>query len=154
MPAYERDDCRSFKGLSQAGNRPALLDRRLLGAGSAIRRLGDVARAPHAAFGLELNRAERWLFASVAGSRKPPAERVRELWCAVSRRSGKSLVAAALAERVIERASAHARALAWGADKHHSLRCNRCPSSSHMPASRRAVMVRCLLCRKDRMLPG
>jgi phage terminase large subunit-like protein len=76
----------------------ALLDPRLLGAA-----LGDLASwstwlaALRAAFGLHLNRAERRAFASIAGSRKPPAERVRELWCVVSRRAGKSRMAAALA---------------------------------------------------------
>jgi hypothetical protein len=45
------------------------------------------------AFGIALNRAERGLFASVAGDRKPPQQRVRELWCAVPRRAGKSSLA-------------------------------------------------------------
>jgi Phage Terminase len=75
-----------------------LTDQRLLGAG-----LGD----PHswqlwqtilkAAFGLSLNEDEAKAFASVAGSRNPPAQRVRELWAIVGRRGGKSRMAAALA---------------------------------------------------------
>jgi len=50
-----------------------------------------------AAFGLGLNRAERRAFAKVAGGRKPPARQVRELWCILGRRAGKSRVAAAIA---------------------------------------------------------
>jgi hypothetical protein len=50
-----------------------------------------------AAFGLELSPEEARTFASVAGDRQPPGQRVRELWCVVSRRSGKSRMAAALA---------------------------------------------------------
>jgi hypothetical protein len=77
----------------------ALADRKLLGAA-----LGD-DRASwstwlvvlKAAFGLALDAAELRVFAAVAGSRKPPAKRVRELWCIVGRRGGKSRMAAALA---------------------------------------------------------
>ena len=50
-----------------------------------------------AAFGLSLNRDEARAFASVAGSRKPPSQRVRELWAIIGRRGGKSRMAAALA---------------------------------------------------------
>ena len=50
-----------------------------------------------ACFGLELNREEARAFASVAGSRAPPAQRIRELWAIVGRRGGKSKIAAALA---------------------------------------------------------
>jgi hypothetical protein len=50
-----------------------------------------------AAFGIELNDSEAAAFAAVAGSRAPPAQRVRELWAIVGRRGGKSKVAAALA---------------------------------------------------------
>lgn len=76
----------------------ALTDKRLLGAA-----LGDAATwqtwktALKAAFGLELNREEARAFASVAGSRKPPSVRVRELWCIIGRRGGKSRMAAAVA---------------------------------------------------------
>jgi hypothetical protein len=49
------------------------------------------------AFALELNRDEARAFASVAGGRKPPPQQVRELWCLVGRRGGKSKIAAALA---------------------------------------------------------
>jgi hypothetical protein len=75
----------------------ALLDPNLLGAA-----LGDaetwamwlvVARAIK---GLDLNRQERRAFASIAGSRKPPRQKVRELWAIVGRRSGKSRLAAAI----------------------------------------------------------
>ena len=47
-----------------------------------------------ATFGIELNRDEARAFASVAGSRKPPQQRARELWCIVGRRGGKSRMAA------------------------------------------------------------
>ena len=50
-----------------------------------------------AAFGLELNREEARAFAAVAGSRSPPAKRVRELWAIVGRRGGKSRMAALIA---------------------------------------------------------
>jgi hypothetical protein len=50
-----------------------------------------------AAFGLSLNPDEAKAFASVAGSRKPPEQRVRELWAIIGRRGGKSRMAAALA---------------------------------------------------------
>ena len=50
-----------------------------------------------AAFGLELTDEQLQIFAGVAGNRKPPQQRVRELWAIVGRRSGKSRMAAALA---------------------------------------------------------
>jgi phage terminase large subunit-like protein len=49
-----------------------------------------------AAFGSELNRKERQAFASVS-RRRSPTKRVRELWCLIGRRGGKSRIAAALA---------------------------------------------------------
>lgn len=49
------------------------------------------------AFGLKLETSERRVFRTIAGGRKPPRGRVRELWCAVSRRAGKSRMAAAVA---------------------------------------------------------
>jgi len=76
----------------------ALCDPALLGAA-----LGDPAtwqtwRAVlKAAFGLDLNRDEARAFASVAGSRAPPSQRVRELWAIVGRRGGKSQMAALIA---------------------------------------------------------
>ena len=76
----------------------ALTDKRLLGAA-----LGDIhtwqiwRTVLKAAFGLELNREEARAFASVAGSRAPPAQRVRELWAIIGRRGGKSRMAAAIA---------------------------------------------------------
>ena len=76
----------------------ALTDPALLGAA-----LGDPAswqtwRAIlKAAFGITLNRDEARAFAAVAGSRQPPAQRVRELWCIVGRKGGKSRMAAAIA---------------------------------------------------------
>jgi hypothetical protein len=50
-----------------------------------------------AAFGLALNDAELKVFGSVAGGRRQPKERVRELWAIAGRRGGKSRMAAALA---------------------------------------------------------
>jgi terminase large subunit-like protein len=50
-----------------------------------------------AAFGLPLDDDERAVFKTIAGDRSPPTSRVRELWVAASRRSGKSRMAAALA---------------------------------------------------------
>jgi len=50
-----------------------------------------------AAFGLPLDEQQRATFHSVAGDRAPPSKRVRELWCVIGRRSGKSRIAGALA---------------------------------------------------------
>jgi hypothetical protein len=75
-----------------------LTDTRLLGAA-----LGDIDTwatwgiALKAAFALPLTDAERKTFASIFGGRVPPLKRVRELWCVVGRRGGKSRMAAALA---------------------------------------------------------
>ena len=49
-----------------------------------------------AAFGLPLDEQQQQLFGSVAGGRAPPTRRVRELWCILARRCGKSRMAAAL----------------------------------------------------------
>jgi hypothetical protein len=74
----------------------AILEPTLLGAAFG----GDVAswstwRAVlKAAWGIELSRHEAKAFAAVAGSRKPPQQRVRELWAVVRRRGGKSRIAA------------------------------------------------------------
>jgi hypothetical protein len=76
-----------------------LLDPNLLGAA-----LGDAASwatwlvVLKAAFGLNLSDEQRDLFMQVAGGRNPPTKRVRELWAQISRRSGKSRIAAALAD--------------------------------------------------------
>jgi hypothetical protein len=50
-----------------------------------------------AAFGHELDADELARFHAVAGDRAPPTKRVRELWAAVSRRCGKTRMAAAIA---------------------------------------------------------
>jgi Terminase large subunit, ATPase domain len=50
-----------------------------------------------ATFGLDLTDDEAAVFASVAGGRKPPQKRVRELWSILGRRSGKSRIAALIA---------------------------------------------------------
>ena len=76
----------------------ALVDRALLGAALGDARSWQTWRAVlRASFGLELNRDEARAFASVAGSRAPPQKRVRELWCIIGRRGGKSRIAAAIA---------------------------------------------------------
>ena len=66
-----------------------------------------------AAFGAPLNRKEMRAFESVAGARRSPAKRVRELWCLIGRRGGKSRIAAALAVYVAACAD-HAGKLASG----------------------------------------
>src|SRR5437868_1634012 len=50
-----------------------------------------------AGFGLPLDDKDLIEIAKIAGSRKPPAQRVRELWIVAGRRSGKSRIAAAVA---------------------------------------------------------
>jgi hypothetical protein len=76
----------------------ALLDERLLGAA-----LGNSASwstwlvVLKAAFAIEVTADELELFRAIAGERKLPASRVRELWCLVGRRAGKSRMAALIA---------------------------------------------------------
>jgi hypothetical protein len=76
----------------------ALTDPALLGAA-----LGDTSTwatwvaVLKASFGITLNIEERLLFASVAGDREPPTERLQELWTIVGRGGGKSRVSAATA---------------------------------------------------------
>ena len=76
----------------------AVRDQNLLGAA-----LGDPqpwsnwVAVLRAAFGLQLSDAEKAVFHQVAGDRAPPSSRVRELWCVVGRRGGKSRMAAAIA---------------------------------------------------------
>jgi hypothetical protein len=79
----------------------ALRDRNLLGAA-----LGNVASwstwltTVRAAFGLPLNEQQRETFDLISGGRSPPLVRVNELWAVIGRRSGKSRVAAAIADHV------------------------------------------------------
>jgi hypothetical protein len=76
----------------------ALTHRDLLGAA-----LGDPSSwsmwlaVLRAGFGLPLTGADRELFTAVSGDRPPPTQRVRELWCLVGRRGGKSRIAALIA---------------------------------------------------------
>jgi hypothetical protein len=76
----------------------AINDERLLGAA-----LGNLSSwrvwlaVLCAAFALPLDAEQQRLFTSIAGSRKPPSQRVRELWAVVGRRGGKSRIAALIA---------------------------------------------------------
>lgn len=76
----------------------ALADPQLLGAA-----LGDLTTwqvwiaVLKASFGVTLSRTERRAFVAVAGRRRPPKQKVAELWAIVGRRAGKSRVAAAIA---------------------------------------------------------
>jgi phage terminase large subunit-like protein len=76
----------------------ALTDAKLLGGA-----LGSPETWQHwiailrAAFGLSLDGEQHRVFADLAGGRAAPANRVRELWVAAGRRSGKSKMAAAVA---------------------------------------------------------
>jgi hypothetical protein len=77
----------------------ALTDRKLLGAG--LGNLDDwftwrVALKAAFALGLISDR-EREIFEQISGGREPPKHRVRELWCIVGRRGGKSRMAALIA---------------------------------------------------------
>lgn len=75
----------------------ALLDPNLLGAALADPTSWSAwLTTLKAAFGLHLNDDELQCFASIAGDRKPPPHRVRELWAIIGRRGGKSCIAAAL----------------------------------------------------------
>jgi hypothetical protein len=76
----------------------ALRDPNLLGAALGTSPTWDTWIAIlRAAYGLPLSDSERVAFDAVAGGREPPKGRVRELWCIIGRRSGKSRIAAALA---------------------------------------------------------
>jgi hypothetical protein len=76
----------------------ALLDRRLLGAALGDPDSWDVwITTLKAAFGEKLTRKERIVFATVAGPRKAPSRRAKELWCVVGRGGGKSRMSAAIA---------------------------------------------------------
>jgi hypothetical protein len=76
----------------------ALADKQLLGAAlGPIDTWSTWVAVLKAAFGLPLAAEELAVFSSVAGNRAPPSRRVRELWCVIGRRGGKSRIAAALA---------------------------------------------------------
>jgi len=76
----------------------AFTDMRLLGAAMGDQGSWSVWLAVlKSAFGLTLDENELKAFTAVAGTRSPPTQRVRELWCICGRRSGKSRMAAALA---------------------------------------------------------
>jgi hypothetical protein len=76
----------------------ALVDPQLLGAALGEPDTWDAwLIVLKAAFGLPISDAQRDVFISVAGNRGMPSRRVRELWCLIGRRGGKSRIAAALA---------------------------------------------------------
>jgi Terminase large subunit, ATPase domain len=77
----------------------ALTDPNLLGAalGSDLRSWRTWIVVLKAAFGEPLSEEDRQVFDEVSGNRAPPGQRVRELWCIVGRRGGKSRQAAAVA---------------------------------------------------------
>jgi hypothetical protein len=85
----------------QAGNvdiASALTDANLLGGSfPRIETWATWLAVLKAAFGRPLSKEESRLFAAVSGDREPPKQRVRELWCLIGRRGGKSRIAAALA---------------------------------------------------------
>ena len=75
-----------------------LTDTRFLGAELApVETWATWTTALKAAFALPLTDAEREVFTAIAGDRALPKQRVRELWCVIGRRGGKSRMAAALA---------------------------------------------------------
>ncbi|TIL70369.1 MAG: terminase [Mesorhizobium sp.] len=76
----------------------ALRDPNLLGAALGTSPTWDTwVSVLRAAFGLAMTDKDRATFKAVAGGREPPPGRVRELWCIIGRRSGKSRMAAAVA---------------------------------------------------------
>jgi hypothetical protein len=77
----------------------ALADPHLLGAalGRNLASWSTWRTTLKAAFALGLNEQEAATFVGIAGSRSPPAKRVRELWVIVGRRGGKSRMAALIA---------------------------------------------------------
>ena len=69
----------------------ALLDPKLLGAALGPAETWSTwLAALKAAFGIALTEDERQAFASIAGSREPPARKVAQLWAIAGRGSGKS----------------------------------------------------------------
>ena len=84
--------------MSSATIADALADKQLLGAAlGSTETWSTWLAALKAGFGIPLNRAERRAFTSIAGSRKPPRHKVKELWALCGRGSGKSRMSAAIA---------------------------------------------------------
>jgi hypothetical protein len=75
----------------------AIRDRNLLGATLGDFDLTAWMPAIKAAFGISLTDNEREIFQQIGGGRAPPTRRMRELWCLVGRRGGKSRMAALVA---------------------------------------------------------
>ena len=74
----------------------ALMDSNLLGATLCGATWSTWLAVLRAAFALPMGSNDCATFAKVAGDRELPTRRVRELWCVVGRRSGKTRVAAAV----------------------------------------------------------
>jgi hypothetical protein len=70
-----------------------LSDHRLLGAAIDMSTRQTWLTVWKAAYALPLTDAERDIFNNIAGGRKPPTQRVREIWIDAGRRSGKSEMA-------------------------------------------------------------
>jgi hypothetical protein len=84
--------------MAEIGIARAFTDQRLLGAALVDAASWEVWRTVlKAAWGITLSEEEAKTFVSIAGGRKPPRQRVRELWAIIGRRSGKSRIAAAIA---------------------------------------------------------
>jgi hypothetical protein len=84
--------------MAEIGIARAFTDQRLLGAALVDAASWQVWQVVlKAAWGIALSAEEAKTFASIAGGRKPPSQRVRELWAILGRRSGKSRIAAAIA---------------------------------------------------------
>lgn len=92
LPRYQRREKPSISIVE------ALEDKQLLG--SALGDSRSWARwfsVLRAAFALPMSERDLALFKEVAGDREPPKNRVRDLWCTLGRRSGKSRIASAIA---------------------------------------------------------
>jgi hypothetical protein len=88
----------AVNGVQWQKPRAALHDRQLLGAALGSANTWETWCAVlRAAFGLPLGERNRLCFDAVAGGRKPPQQRMQDLWCVAGRRSGKSRMAAVVA---------------------------------------------------------
>jgi hypothetical protein len=93
----------------------AMLDPSLLGAGFGDPKTWKQWRTiVKAAFGIPLNREEARAFAAIAGGRKPPAQRVRELWC-VTGKALRQIARSGCSGGIFQRhMRSHRQACPWG----------------------------------------